>query len=163
MFDDLVSQHGDAMMRSIWRITGNSDAADDVLQSSLLAIWLRIEYVSGHPNPRAVALRICIDNAWDYRRANLLTTLDLDLSRVETPEPSVARRFELAESLELLVKSIESLPSQQRTAIWMRCVEQSSYEEIAAVMQCSTATVRKHVEKARTKLKENTKLQINDV
>ena len=151
------------MLRSIWRITGNADAAEDVLQSSLLAIWQRIDYVTGHANPRAIALRICIDKAWEHRKNSSSIPFKINLNEVASIEPSATRRVELAESVELLLKSIESLPDQQRTAIWMRCVEQSSYEDIAEALLCTPATARKHVEKARSRLKEKIKPQITDI
>ncbi|NTU51536.1 MAG: hypothetical protein HGA94_03750, partial [Candidatus Aminicenantes bacterium] len=45
------------LMRTIWRIVRQKEAAEDALQDALAAIWKKRDAVARHPNPQALILR----------------------------------------------------------------------------------------------------------
>lgn len=52
-----------------------------------------------------------------------------------------------------IVQAIHRLPRQQAAAMLMRAVQGKRYEEIAAALGCTEATARKHVARARGRLR----------
>ncbi len=156
-YERIIEPIEDRMIRSIWRITRNAQDAEDAMQNALLAIWNRRNRISRHANPQALVLKVCIDAAYDVRRRRMR-----DRRRIErrepieqpvdcTPLPSqrVAQR-ELADEI---YAAINQLSYCQTAAFTLRVVEELPYEQIATVMRCSEATVRKHVERARKHLR----------
>ena len=67
-YDDLIRPLESVMMRSIWRIVRQREAAEDALQDALAVIWRKRRLVARHPNPRALVLKISIDAAYDAVR-----------------------------------------------------------------------------------------------
>ena len=53
-----------------------------------------------------------------------------------------------------MLRAIGSLSRNQARAILMHAVEEIPYDDIAAAMNCREVTVRKHVARARTKLRK---------
>jgi RNA polymerase sigma-70 factor, ECF subfamily len=144
------------MMRSIWRIIRQKEAAEDALQDALALIWKKRDAVARHPNPQALILKISIAAAYDAVRKNRrrlrheisgLAGEPADDSAVPAVKESEDRRLRAA-----VLAAIGCLPRRQATAVLLRIVEEQSYEEIARAMDCSETTVRVHVNRARTAL-----------
>ncbi len=67
------------------------------------------------------------------------------LRDIATPERSLLSR----EIVETVVKAIQHLPEDLRTAITLRELDGLSYEEIALAMECPIGTVRSRIFRAR--------------
>jgi len=156
-YERLIAPIEDRMIRSVWRIVRDPDDAEDALQEALLTIWKRWGQVRRHPNPHALVLRICINSAHDMLRRNARR-----LKRVEAgaiPEeiadslPSVIQEISGAEQSTQVLRAIGCLSKNQARAILMHTVEEIPYSDIAVAMDCREVTVRKHVARARAKLR----------
>ncbi len=62
-FDAFIKPMESRMMRSIWRIVRQREAAEDALQDALAVIWKKRDAVARHPNPEAFILRISVGAA----------------------------------------------------------------------------------------------------
>ncbi len=144
------------MMRTIWRIVRQREAAEDALQDALALIWKKREAVAGHPNPPALILKIAIAAAYDAVRKSRRRFLH-EISNVpgepadEAAAPA-AREYEERRLRAAILAAVGRLPRRQATAFLLRIIEEQSYEEIARVMDCSETTVRVQVMRARAKL-----------
>lgn len=156
-YDRIVRPIEDRMIRSIWRIVRNPQDAEDAMQNALMTIWKRWDRVSGHPNPRTLVLKICIDAAYDVSRRRIRDRRTVELSRVgdEEPDRSCSPSEEVIGTEEHgeIITAIHRLSRHQAVATLMRVVEEQSYREIAAVLGCSEATARKHVARGRDRLR----------
>lgn len=155
-YELLIKPLEQIMMRMVWRILRDAEDANDALQDTLAKIWDRWDRIRVHPNPRALVLRICANAAYDVLRLKLRRRT-YEKSTPELPEstdPSDSARQLLArrEMRAEIFDKIAQLPRGQAQAILMRCVNDLSYEEIAAAMKCSETTVRKQVARGRAKL-----------
>lgn len=143
------------MLRAAWRVLRNAGACEDVLQGVLLKVWQQFDQIGEHPNPPALLLKITVDAAFDARRKILREArrelgVEHDVSAsVESPLNQVL----LEELQSELTVAITNLPDQQRTCIWMHCVEGLDYRDIAAALGIDEATVRTHVYRGRRVLK----------
>lgn len=145
------------MMRCVWRVVRNADAAETALQEAMAVIWKRREQIPLHPNPEALILKICSDKALDELRKRSRLALheeplgeeeDIVDADVDLPPEVIGRR----ETEDAVREAMSRLPRNQALAAMMRLIEERSYEDIAGVLECDEATVRTHVKRARTKL-----------
>src|SRR5512135_95697 len=67
-YDVLVRPLEVRMMRTIWRIVREREAAEDALQDALTTIWRKRDAVARHPKPEALILRIAVAAAIDAVR-----------------------------------------------------------------------------------------------
>lgn len=153
-FDELIGPLEGRMIRIVWRITRNREDAEDALQNALLTIWKRWPRVVGHCAPAALVLKVCVDAAFDVRRRrtrdrrNLNGALPAEAAGAAATDDVAGR-----EACEKILAAIHSLSQQQAAAISLRVFEDLTYDQIAAALGCAEATARKHVERARSRLR----------
>lgn len=146
----------DQMIQSVWRIVGDPDDAKDALQEALVRIWKGWGRVRRHPNPHAYILRTCINCAYDQLRRSKRTRhgrLDQVVDVAFDPGASPMELLVAAEGDAAVMTAIGTLPRMQRLAIHMHCIDGQPYSEIAEAFRCTEATVRKHVFRAKTRLR----------
>jgi len=155
-YDILVKPLESRMMRTIWRIIREQQAAEDALQDALVVIWRKRDTVARHPNPQALILRIAITAALDAarRRRRRLSREIPGLPEQGSGDaaPPIGNDLETAEVRTAVLAAIGRLPKRQAAAVLLRIVEDQSYEEIAQAMGCSESTARIHVMRGRATL-----------
>ena len=154
-YERLIAPVEDRMMRAVWRITRNAADADDAFQDALLIIWKRWDRIRRHPNPHALILQICTNSAYDLLRRRVREGKWAGDTRAGVPDfpASQLEAVAAAEQDAKVLEAIGSLPEKQGRAILLHAVEEMPYAEVASAMGCGEATVRKHVERARAKLR----------
>jgi len=156
-YERLIAPIEDRMMRAVWRVLRDSDDADDAFQEALLKVWKRWDRIVTHPNPHALILQICIHAAHDVLRNKLRRGRRLEAAAIpeDIPDPSASavQTISGAEQDAAVLRAIGNLPNKQARAILLHAVEEVPYNAIAAAMNCRESTVRKHVARARTKLR----------
>lgn len=151
-YEELLAPVQDRMMRIIWRIVRNPDEAEDTMQEVLALIWKKLDRISGHPNPQALVMKICVNAAVDALRKQRRVRSFVDpqvLDRLPAPD---ADGGEQKEAEARIREAIGRLPRNQSAAVVMRILEGRSYEEIAQVLGCRESTARTHVFRGRAKL-----------
>ena len=155
-YDSLVKPMEPRMMRAIWRIVRQREAAEDALQDALAAIWKKRNAVARHPNPQALILRISVAAAIDAVRKSTRRlrheTPGLPDDRADDTAPPVTKGAEDRDLRAAVLEAIGELPRSQAAAVLLHIVEEQSYEEISRAMGCSETTVRVHVLRGRAKL-----------
>jgi RNA polymerase sigma-70 factor (ECF subfamily) len=155
-YDVLVRPLESRMMRSIWRIVRQREAAEDALQDALAAVWKKRDRIADHPNPQALILRIAVTKALDSMRKSRRRLRHEIPGLPEQPADEAAspvtRGSEDRGLRAEIIAAIGRLPGRQATAVLLRIVEVQSYEDIARAMGCSETTVRVHVRRARAAL-----------
>ena len=155
-YDALVRPLEPRMMRSIWRIVREREAAEDALQDALAVIWKKRDKVARHPNPQALILRISVAAAYDAVR-KVRRRLSHEIPGLPDDWADNAARPLNKESEDrglraAILEAIGRLPKRQATAVLLRIIEEQPYEEIARAMDCSETTARVHVMRAKAAL-----------
>lgn len=155
-YEQLIAPVESQMMRSIWRIVRNREAAEDTMQDALTIIWKKLDRVCRHPNPHAFILKICVNAAYDTLRQRTRVRQREESAKIqEFPAGSETNGLERLEkkNIELeILDAIRRLPKKQALAVLMRIVQDQPYNSIAQALDCSEVTVRIHVSKGRAKL-----------
>ena len=152
----LIAPIEDQMIRTVWRIVRDHQDAQDAFQQALEKVCRRWRTVLRHPNPHAYILRICINCAYDHvrsRRRTRVEPLDDHADGLEDHRPLPSDDLVLRQEQAAVVAAVAALPHMQRMAITMRFFSGLSYREIARMLSIEEATVRKHVFRARKKLR----------
>ena len=156
-YERLIAPMEARLIRTIWGVVREPADAQDALQDALTVIWRRWDRLQTHPNPEALVIRIAINAAYDAlrRKHRRLRWLGTEHPPIDTPDPAPSA-LQAAAGLEAQLRvrrAIGSLSRSQATAIVMHVVEDIPYEDVAAAMRCREATVRKHVARARARLR----------
>jgi RNA polymerase sigma-70 factor (ECF subfamily) len=156
-YERLIAPIEDRMMRAVWRILRDPKDAEDAFQEALLKVWKRWDRIRAHPNPHALVLQICIYAAHDVLRRRVRQAKWLEAVAIpeDIPDSSalVIQNISGAEQNAQVLGAIGRLPKNQARAILMHAVEEISYGDIAAALGCREVTVRKHVSRARARLR----------
>ena len=132
-----------AVTRTAYLVLHDRDAAEDVSQDAFTQLHRNWAKISRYERPdawvRRVAIRMAVRSA---RRGRLLGTL---LDRLEPPRQDESGDLDLAAAL-------LRLPPQQRAAIALHYYEDRTLTEVAVILNCSHATAKVHVFKARRRL-----------
>jgi RNA polymerase sigma-70 factor (ECF subfamily) len=163
-FTQLVTKYKDALTNYLNAMVGNYDVAADLAQETFLRVYKNIGRYSNIYQFSTwlyrIATNLAIDemryrkrrgqvfynNVWDSSRTNETERPELQISDVRRgPRDEMLRR----ESTQILGDAIRSLPEKYRTAFIMKEVQELPYDTIAAVMKCSTGTIKSRLHRAR--------------
>jgi RNA polymerase sigma-70 factor (ECF subfamily) len=148
--------HLPSLLRVARRLTRSEAAAEDLVQDTLVRA-IEKQHDVDHPE-RLRAWLLAVERTVFLNsvrgRAHALEVLEGGRDAVAKHEPSGNLEDEiLARSLDpRLDAALDALPAEQRDALWLREVEELSYEEIAKVQGCAVGTVRSRLARARQTL-----------
>ena len=156
-YERLIAPIEDRMMRAVWRVSRDPDDTEDAFQEALLTVWKRWDRVRRHPNPHALVLHICINAAHDVLRRKVRRGKWLEAGAVPEDIPdssaSAIQNISGAERDAQVLRAIGLLSKNQARAILMHVVEEIPYGDVAAALGCREVTARKHVARARARLR----------
>lgn len=143
-------------------LTGNGDAADDLVQAACeRALRRRADFTPGTRLDSWV-FRI-MQNLWiDSRRQHARRggTPDDDETLAGLPGSDGRRATESAITLSRVLAAMDHLPDEQRAVLVAVCVEGLSYTDAAALLEIPIGTVMSRLFRARRALSETLDLAI---
>lgn len=149
-FASYVAARRPVLLRWAWSVTGDPHTAEDVLQASLVRVLARWDDLRDKCAADAYLRRTIVRQhvSWHRQpwRHGEVSTADVP-DRAGTPGP-----VESSGGGELWTLVCE-LPAQQRAAVVLRYYEQLSIAETAAVLGCSTGTVKSNTHRALAALR----------
>ncbi|MCY2924453.1 MAG: sigma-70 family RNA polymerase sigma factor [Planctomycetota bacterium] len=144
---------GASLHALLLRLTLRHDVAEDLTQELFLRL-ARARTFADARDPRAYAARVAINLAMDWRRRRARDRQPIDVPVALTgPTASPLADVQAAEETEAIMDAVGKLPASLRDAVVMRCVQQESYESIAAHLGKDVHQVRSLVHKALSKLR----------
>jgi RNA polymerase sigma-70 factor (ECF subfamily) len=168
-FEALVRQHEADIYRVAYRLCGDRDEAEDLIQEALIEAFEAFpRFASGTHFDRWV-FRIMRNTYIDRirRRSKArVESLDAAITTVnggrlihEIVDLSGAPDIDLmARTLDgPIQEALESLPEEFRTVVILADIEEFSYEEVSRIVGCPVGTVRSRLHRGRAILKEKLK------
>ncbi len=161
-FGELQSLLDSPIRRFVWRLIGTHDAEDDIVQDSLIALYLNLDRISPPENLRPYLFRIVRNRCYDLlRKRRRFEHLSLDEEPVEawvslhTDDGNGPEEMTDWLMLHLEVQqAINKLPELQRQTLILYSQENLAYNEIAEVMNCSIGTVKSRLFYAKKTLRQ---------
>lgn len=159
-FDLLVIKYQSRIISLVSRFVRNHSDAQDVTQDAFIKAYRALPNFRGESAFYTWLYRIAVNTAKNFLALQVsrrTTDMDADISELEQIDGSdtlkdVATPEHLlltGEIQQTVIKAIEDLPEDLRTAITLRELDGLSYEEIAQAMDCPIGTVRSRIFRAR--------------
>ncbi len=138
-----------------YRMTGNSQMAEDLAQEAFIKAWRKLPQFRGDCSFRVWLGRIVTNTTLDYlRRQNPEQPLDEGILPAPPAAEAPLHRIEQEEMRQLVRQAVLSLPAQCRIALILREYEGLSYREISETLGIPMGTVMSRLHYARRLLRE---------
>ncbi|WP_104105408.1 SigE family RNA polymerase sigma factor [Nocardioides sp. 616] len=154
-FDDFVAARSPGLLRSAYLLTRDHALAEDLLQTALTKVWFAWGRVDRDPEPYVRRILFTTYASWWRRRWNHERPTE------ELPEHGTGDGTRADDTHDLWV-AMDRLPRRMRAVVVLRYFEDLSVEETAALLQCSTGTVKSQTSKALAKLRIDPALDSGD-
>lgn len=153
-FRILVARYQDGLYRFALRMTGQPDAAADLVQAALVKAYTNLARCRDPQRFGAWVFRIAANGCKDFLKSRRRDVpLDLRTVAATASGDDPARELERSELRTLLDDALARLPEQQREAFILKHIEGRSYEEIAELLGVSVPALKMRVHRAREALK----------
>jgi len=150
----LVRRYGDVLHGHALRMAGSPDEAAELVQRALVQGFKKLHTCREPERAGAWLFRILANLCKDHVRSP--RRRDVPLAVVASALPSDADPASDAADAEIRARvwsALDALTPEQREAFVLKHVEGRSYEEIAAVMDLSVASLKMRVHRAREALR----------
>ncbi len=152
-FDYLTSRYRESIYRLMVARTGSQHDADDLIQETLIKVYVNLPRYSNHYTfgqwIYTIARNTLIDS---QRRRHDDFSLDDRFSITDVKNPSPEQCVINNQDRKLIEASIERLSAIHAQLFRMRFLEEYSYEEIAERLQMPLGTVKTNIHRARSKM-----------
>ena len=162
-FKELVETYQDRVFNTCLGFLKNTEEADDASQEVFIEVYQKISSFKGNARLSTWIYRIAVNKCMTLirykkrkKRWAFMTSLWDTPAGPDEPKdflhPGIA--LENKERASILMEKIEALPENQRVAFTMHKIEGLSYEEIASIMETTTAAIESLIFRARENLKK---------
>lgn len=150
-----VHEHGTALLRYARMLVPDDGEAEDLVQTALFRLC---RHWGKHlDSPQAYA-RVALANlAKDRGRRLHLIPVPTDITSPADATPPAATTPDHAEAVAArarLDQLLTALPPRQRVTVVLRVIEGLSEAETAAVMRCSTGTVKSNLSRGLSRVRD---------
>lgn len=163
-FRVLVERHSRAVFRLAYRMTGNEQDAEDLVQETFLRAYKQLAAFDGRAAFGTWLHRIAVNCSIDLIRArrnrkeqSTSATVDGEsrnwLDQIAAPHPSPERLTQSGQLAALLEPALKRLTDSERTAFILRHYEGRNIEEIAKTLGVQTNAAKHSVFRAVQKLR----------
>jgi RNA polymerase sigma-70 factor (sigma-E family) len=152
-FSAFVAGASSRLIRTAYLLTGDADAAEDLLQTALeraLRHWPRIRRKEV---PEAYVRRIMVNAATDAwrRKRHRATVAELNGALVPAAVDVDLERLPVRAAL---LDCVRQLPAGQRAVLVLRYFDDLTEAETAVMLGCSVGTVKSQHARAMTRLRQ---------
>ena len=155
-FDPLARELSPPLLRYLTRYVGDAATADDLLQETLVRVLRGLPGFAGRSSVKTWAFSIATHVAADHfrRPENGIQIVELDEAMgAQADTPDVDEHLVIDEMNQCVRKVIASLPADYRAALVVHDLEGLTAQQTAEVCECSLATAKIRIHRARIRLK----------
>jgi RNA polymerase sigma-70 factor (sigma-E family) len=148
-FHSFVVSRSAALFRGAFVLTGNREAAEDLVQETLERACRKWRTIAAKDAPEAYVRRIMVNLANDWWRRFRRTVPQQD----DGDRASPGDQYGQVDTRDQLVRALQGLPMRMRTVVVLRYFHDLSDVEIAADLGISPGTVRSQLARGIDKLR----------
>ena len=156
--EELVRRHSVRALRTVFLITRDRSAAEDIVQAAFLRVFERIDQFDVGRPFEPWFIRIVINDAQMLERRNRHVPLDLESESEElslaSAEPAADEMLIAEETNQAIWEALGKLSPRQRAVIVMRYYLRMGEGEMAAELDCAPGTVKSRLHAARQRLRQ---------
>ena len=165
-FGVLVRRYQDRLYNTVFRLVGNAEDAQDVVQEAFLNAYQSLGGFKGDSLFFTWLYRIAVNAAISFKRKRRVV-IPIDAARgvvsgvprgVEPPDPSELSRpghaLEQEEQGHRIQRALSRLSPEHRAVLILKDMEGQKYETMAEILQVPIGTIRSRLHRARLELRE---------
>lgn len=167
----LIAAHQDRLYAFVWRMVRNHHDAEEICQDAFLRAFQSLDGFDFKYRFSTwlftIGYRLCLNSM--RRRKSYSGDVDLDAvgpSRCDEAHPSVADQVvnsdEARRLKEIIWGSVDELTPPQRATVLLFYREQLSCQEIGEILEMPAATVKSHLHRARSRLKDMLSVELSE-
>lgn len=137
-----------------YRITGNQDEAEDVLQESFISAFNNLDKYRGDASFGAWLKRIVVNKAINAINKKKHDPLPED-DRFDVAEEEAPMEYGDGLTVERVKRAISQLPDGYRAVLSLYLLEGYDHQEIAEIMGISESTSKSQLNRAKNKLRQH--------
>ena len=165
-FRVLVDRHSRSIFRVVYRMTGNQQDTEEIVQETLLRAYKSLERFELRANFSTWLYRIAVNRTLDFLNARktqmqkdtyqIADNPDAEEKQVQLPaaDPGPDRLLLSAEMKRKIAGALGLLTPSERVAFTMRHMEGRSIEEISQTLNLKTSAAKNSVFRAVQKLRQ---------
>ncbi len=162
-YSNLIEKYQNALVNSIFRITGNRETAEEIAQDAFYKVYTKINIYNPEFKFYTFLYKIAVNTAMDYLRNrkntfwnSIFSIFENENNYSEIPEDKKNYDEILIENEEKneITSAIEKLSPRRKTAVILSVYNKFSYKKIGEIMQCSEKAVERLIAEARQDLKK---------
>lgn len=162
LFGDVASRLSASLLRYLRHMVGDEAVAEDLLQETLLRVARGLPNFAGRASLKTWAFAIATHVATDYFRnpKHRLAIVEVDQAD-DLPDPApLADEDAIVNEMNACVRGVlDGLPDVYRAALILHDLEGLTAEQTAEICECSLASVKIRIHRARLRLKDALKRQ----
>jgi RNA polymerase sigma-70 factor (ECF subfamily) len=154
-FEELYDRHHPAALAVAYRVLGDRQLAEDVIQETFLSLWRQAEsFRPALGTVRTWLLSVARHRAIDITRGRAFTTQSLPPDeQMFGPYLDVEQEVSQRLDKERIQRAIETIPSEQKEAIMLAFYGGYTYKEIAERLGVPLGTVKGRIRLGMQKLR----------
>lgn len=161
-FEELARELAQPTMRYLERYVGDRTVAEDLWQETLMRMHKGWSTFAGRSSIKtwgfAIASRVAADYLRHPGRKTRIVALDEDAEPVDS-DRAIVEQLVVDEMNACVRQVIDSLPDAYRAALILHDLEGFSAEQTAEICDCSVASAKIRIHRARLRLKHALKAQ----
>ena len=139
-----------SMYWTAWRLSGNTQEAEDMVQEAFLKLWTRRSELPRMESAEAYCITLVRRLYYDKYRARHLKTISITAEELPfAAQEDIVRRIDTSRLSDKVKERIRQLPESQRLVITLRDVEDRPFDEIARLTNLSESNIRVILSRAR--------------
>jgi RNA polymerase sigma-70 factor, ECF subfamily len=155
VFEGLYAQYKSPLYNYIYRLMGDRDQADDLLQDTFVKVYRALASLPEGPGRTPWIYRIATNTCYDVlRRRRLVAWLPWTQDHgpaVAAPADDPDERYALKEEV---VEALRLVPPSLRAPLLLHAVHGFCYADIAATLGISEAAVKMRISRARAAFRQ---------
>jgi RNA polymerase sigma-70 factor (ECF subfamily) len=166
-FGHLIRKYQDRLYNGMVHILRSEPEAEDVVQDAFVLAFTKLKSFKGDSAFFTWLYRIGYNVAITRirrRKSNVSIEGKDETGRLDFPDsgPAPETRMEQQEQARQLMKAMDRLSEEHRAILVLREMEELDYDAISEVLDLPIGTVRSRLHRARTQLREQLELIMNE-
>ena len=155
-FKILVMPYSERLYRMAYRMMGNREEAEDMVQETYVKLWKMKNELPSYKSIEALAIRITRNQCLDClrRRKTGQEIMKTEVLKDQEYDRNPQEVLEGKEDADLMHRIINTLPEPQRSLVHLRHIEGKEYEEIAPMVNMNVNAIRVSISRARKQMRE---------
>lgn len=141
-----------------WRLTGNAQAAEDLVQETFLRLWTHRQQIVSIECVEAYSVTTLRRIFYDTKRSKQIEASEREISELHVKDSEdLNQRIDAQDEWQRIRTMILALPDPQGKIMIMRDVEGQTYEEISVETGLTEVNLRSILSRARKRIREQIK------